>query len=81
MLRQEGLYRQLNDRLGEHDYLAGGRFTCADIMSMFNLTTLLRFGGRSIDDLPNVQAYAARLSARPAYKKAMAVAGPDATRG
>ena len=81
LLRQEGLYRQLNDRLGEHDYLAGDRFTCADIMSLFNLTTLLRFGGRSIDDLSNVQAYVKRLSARPAYQKAMAIAGPDATRG
>lgn len=80
LLRQEGLYRQLNERLGQHDYLAGDRFTCADIMSLFNVTTLLRFGGRPIDDLPNVQAYVKRLSARPAYQKAMAIAGPDATR-
>ena len=79
-LRQEGLYRQLDERLGQHDYLAADRFTCADIMVIFNLTTLPGFGGRDIGDLPNAQAYVARLSARPAYQKAMAIAGPDATR-
>ncbi|MBT8446651.1 MAG: glutathione S-transferase family protein [Gammaproteobacteria bacterium] len=78
--REDGLYRHLNERLGEHDYLAAGRFTCADIMAMFNLTTLPRFGGRGMDDLPNVLAYIERISARPNYRKAMAIAGPEATR-
>ena len=78
--REAGLYRHLEQRLGEHDYLAAGRFSCADIMAMFNLTTLPRFGGRTMDDLPNVMAYIERISARPMYKKAMAIAGPDAPR-
>jgi len=38
-------------------------------------------GAREIDDsLPNTNAYVARIAARPAYQKAMAIAGPAATR-
>ena len=76
--RQEGYYRYLEQRLGTAPYLAGTEFSCADIMVMFNLTSLPLFGGRQIDDLPNVVAYVQRLGARPAYKKAMAIAGPAA---
>ena len=77
--REDQYYNFLNARLGEAAYLAGPDFTCADVMVMFPLTTLLRFGGRPIDDLPNVVSYVRRLEARPAYIKAMAIAGPDAT--
>lgn len=79
--REEGLYRALEERLGESDYLGGPEFSCADIMSLFNLTSLLGLGARAIDDsMPNTQAYVERVSARPAYQKAMAIAGPEASR-
>ena len=78
--RETALYRHMEARLSEVEYLAGPAFTCADIMAMFNLTALPQFGGRDIDDLPHVQAYVARVSARPAYRKAMAIAGPQAKR-
>ena len=78
--RQEGLYQQLDNRLGEATYLAGDEFTLCEIMAMTNLTSLPAFGGRSIDDLPNVQRYVERVCQRPAYQKAMAIAGPTATR-
>ena len=77
--RENGYHRYLDQRLGESPYLAGPEFTCADIMVTFNLTSLSRFGGRTIDDLPNVQAYVQRIGARPAYQKAMKIAGPGAT--
>lgn len=78
--RREGQYYNfLNARLGESPYLAGPDFTCADVMVMFPLTSLPLFGGRAIDDLPNVVSYVRRLEARPAYIKAMAIAGPNAT--
>jgi glutathione S-transferase len=78
--REDGLYKALNDRLGESEYLGGDQFSCADIMSMFNLTAISLFGGRSIDDLPNVVSYVERISQRPAYIKAMAIAGPAAAK-
>ncbi len=76
--RSEAYYQYLNQRLGQVDYLAGPDFTCADILIMFGLTTATTFGARRIDDLPNVVAYVERISQRPAYIKAMLVAGPDA---
>lgn len=78
--REDGIYTALEQRLGETDYLAGDAFTCADIMSMFNLTSLEMLGARAIDDaLPNTRAYVERVSGREAYQKAMAIAGPAAT--
>ncbi len=78
--REEAHYQYLNQRLGESDYLAGPELTNADILTAFNLTTLPAFGARAIDDLPNVVAYVERISKRPAYIKAMSIAGPEATR-
>ena len=79
--REEGIYRALEERLGESDYLGGPEFTCADIMSMFNLTSLEMLGARKIDEsMPNTAAYVERVSAREAYQKAMSIAGPAATR-
>ena len=76
--RERGYYRHLEERLGTSPYLAGLEFTCADVMVMFPLTSLPLFGGRGIDDLPNASAYVKRVTARPAYIKAMAIAGPKA---
>lgn len=77
--REDSFYRYLDQRLGESPYLAGPEFTLADVMTMFTVAELPLFGGRSCDDLPNVMAYAERIGDRPAYKKAMAIAGPSAT--
>jgi glutathione S-transferase len=79
--REDGIYRALEQRLGESDYLGGAHFSCADIMSMFNLTSLGMLGARAIDEtMPFTRAYVERVSARPAYQKAMSIAGPAATR-
>jgi glutathione S-transferase len=76
--REDGYYKYLDQRLGSSPYLAGPDFTCADIMVTFNLTSLPLFGGRAIADLPNVAGYVKRIESRPAYKKAMEIAGPGA---
>jgi glutathione S-transferase len=76
--REGGYFRHLEQRLGAVPYLAGPDFTCADIMVTFNLTELPLFGGRKIDDLPNAQAYVKRIEKRPAYQRAMELAGPSA---
>lgn len=76
--REESYFHYLDQRLAESPYLAGPEFSCADMMVLFNIVELPLFGGRSCEDLPNVQAYAARIAQRPAYRKAMAIAGPSA---
>lgn len=79
--REDGIYNALEQRLGESDYLGGPQFSCADIMSMFNLTSLAMLGARTPDDsTPNTLAYVERIAARPAYIKAMSLAGPAAAR-
>ncbi|MEM9257105.1 MAG: glutathione S-transferase [Pseudomonadota bacterium] len=77
--REDGIYNALEQRLAESDYLGSDRFTCADIMSLFNLTSLGMLGARPLDDkLPNTCAYVERVTARPAYQRAMQIAGPEA---
>ena len=78
--REEQFYKYLDQRLGESPFLAGPEFTCADIMTVYRLTTAILFGARAIDDLPNVVAYVKRIEARPAYQKAMSIAGPKAVK-
>jgi len=76
--REEQFYKYLDQRLGESPFLAGPELTCADIMTVYRLTTGVLFGARAIDDLPNAVAYVKRIAARPAYQKAMSIAGPKA---
>jgi glutathione S-transferase len=76
--RWSNYYRYMEQRLGQAPYLAGQELSCADIMCLFNLTSIPLFGGRGIDGMPNTQAYVRRISARPAYIKAMSIAGPAA---
>ena len=76
--REEQYYKYLDRRLGESAFLAGPELTCADILVVYRVTSGLLFGARPIDDLPSVIAYVKRIEARPAYQKAMAIAGPKA---
>ena len=79
--RTDGLFRHMNEHLATHTYLAGDDFSLADLMSGFVLITMAAFGGvRPLDDLPNVLRYAELLKQRPAWQKAMAIAGPQAKR-
>jgi glutathione S-transferase len=78
--REDNFYRYMEEQLGKHAFIAGDELTCADIMVMFNLTSIAPAFGRSFDEQPNIQAYVQRIAARPAYVKAMGIAGPTATR-
>ena len=78
--RTEGLFKQMNGRLAQHTYLAGEEFTLCDVMSGFALTTMPALGGRTIDDLPNIQRYVQLITHRPAWRRAMEIAGPKAMR-
>jgi glutathione S-transferase len=79
--RTDGLFRQMNDHLANHSYLAGEEFTLADLMSAFAVTTLPALSGDSaLESLPNIRRYAERIKQRPAWQRAMEVAGPQAKR-
>ena len=75
--REDGYARFMEQTLAKSAFLAGPEFTCADIMSVFNLVSFPSFRERG--DIPNVRAYLERVTKRPAYVKAMQIAGPNAT--
>jgi glutathione S-transferase len=68
----------VDSELANVPYFAGADFTAADVMMSFPLTTMRRFLDYDIAPYANIVAYVKRIEARPAYRKAMALAGPDA---
>lgn len=75
--RIEKAYAVLEQRLGEAPYLAGDKFTAADIMTLFPLTTLRKFVPRDLSPYPNILRYLQRIGERPAFRTAMKKADPD----
>jgi len=77
--RSQRAFAMIERRLGEVDYFAGQRFTAADIIMLFPLTTLRYFLRRELTQFPSLRAYLARIGARPAYQRAMRKAEPGMT--
>jgi glutathione S-transferase len=75
--RVDRAFNFLDTRTGEAEYLAGDEFTSADIMTGFSLTTMRYFQPYDLGHCPNIVKYLARLSARPAYRRAMEKGDPD----
>jgi glutathione S-transferase len=73
--RVDRAFDLVDARLREADYLAGS-FTTADIMMGFSLTTMRYFQPYDLARCPNVVKYLARISARPAYRRAMEKGDP-----
>ena len=68
----------VNSELGSGPWFVGEKFTAADVMMVFPFTTMARFLEIDMTPFANILAYRARIEARPAYQKAMALAGPKA---
>ena len=62
--------------LASGPWFAGEEFTAADVMMAFPFTTLRNFLDYDLAPYANITAYLTRIAARPAYKRAMALAGP-----
>ncbi|WPH03262.1 Hypothetical protein R9X50_00613900 [Acrodontium crateriforme] len=67
----------LDNRLAEVEWLAGDRFTAADIMLMFTLTTGRKFVPWNLAKYPNVLAWMRRVAGREAYVRAMKKSDPE----
>ncbi len=70
----------VDGELAGRSYFVGDVFTAADVMMLFPFTTMRRYLEYDLAPYPNVQAYLARIELRPAYRKAMSIAGPDVKR-
>ena len=66
----------VDTELGGGPWFAGEAFTAADVMMVFPFTTLRNFLDYDLAPYANIGAYLARVEARPAYRKAMSLAGP-----
>jgi glutathione S-transferase len=66
----------IDSELSQATYFAGAAFTAADIMMTFPFTTMRHFLNYDLAPYANILAYLHRIESRPAYQKAMALAGP-----
>jgi glutathione S-transferase len=74
--RVDRAFDLLDQRAREAEYLAGYEFTLADIMIVFSLTTMRYFQPYDLSRCPNIIRYLGRISARPAYRRAMEKGDP-----
>ena len=68
-------------RLAAAPYFAGPDFTAADVMMLFPFTTMRQFRALDLTPYPSIRDYVARIEARPAYQRAMDLAGPGRKAG
>lgn len=64
----------ISQAVGSEDYLTGTEFRLADIQMAYPLELASR--GGMLNQHPGVEAYLARLSARPAFQRAVEMGGP-----
>ncbi|CAN5309702.1 glutathione S-transferase [soil metagenome] len=69
--------RYADDFLGEHPWFGGAQFTAADIMMLFPTSYAIRMNVADPKNYPRVLAWQAKVEARPAFKRMLAVARPD----
>lgn len=67
----------LDARLAANEWLAGDQFTAADILCHFPFGTMSAFAPIDISAYPAIRGWLDRISARPAYRKAMKAAGHE----
>ena len=66
----------IDSELALATYFAGATFSAADVMMTFPFTTMRHFLKYDLAPYANILAYLQRIESRPAYQKAMALAGP-----
>ena len=74
--RMKQMLSFVDAQIGPGPWFAGAEFTAADVMMVFPFTTMRHFLAYDIEPYANIVAYLARIEARPAYQRAMALAGP-----
>ena len=75
--RMANMLAYVDGEIADQEYFAGD-FSAADVMMVFPFTTMRRYLDYDIAPYGNIVKYLARIEARPAYRRAMARAGPDA---
>lgn len=76
-MRLDRLLRHYEDRLSKMPYLAGEKFTAADIMTVYCLTTNRYFENFSLKGYEGILAWLERCGGRDGYVRAMGKGDPD----
>jgi glutathione S-transferase len=72
----------IDKRLAGNEWLAGDKFTGAEIMCHFPFgATMRKFGAMDISDYPNIQRWLQRINERPTFQRAMKIAGNEGPAG
>ena len=77
LTRMANMLAYVDGEIAGKEYFAG-EFSAADVMMVFPFTTMRRYLDYDIAPYANIGKYLERIEARPAYRRAMARAGPDA---
>ena len=77
MVDSEAEVQFAEDYLGKHPYFGGAEFSAADIMMVFPLNFGMALNIVDKTRFPNINAWKARMEARPAYQRMLAKARPD----
>ena len=67
----------LDGNVAASPWLAGDSFTCADVMTVFSLTTMRLFYPLDLAPWPGILAYLQRVGERPAYRLALRKGDPE----
>jgi len=76
LARMKYMLSFVDAELADGPYFVGAEFTAADVMMTFTFTTMRYFLDYDLASYPHIVAYLKRIEARPAYQKAMELAGP-----
>jgi glutathione S-transferase len=77
--RLDQAHQMMEKRLGQDHYLGGAALTAADIMTVFDVTSMRNFVKCDLGPYPNIRAYLQRIGERPVYQRAMKKAEPNTT--
>jgi glutathione S-transferase len=75
--RMQQTLAYIDAEVADVPFFAGQEFTAADIMMTFPFTTMRLFLNYDLTPFKNILAYLKRIESRPAYQRAMALAGPS----
>jgi glutathione S-transferase len=67
-------FAYLDEKLGQHPFLTGSKFTVADAY-LFTVVNWTNFHGIDISSFPNLQAFQARVASRPSVQQALEAEG------
>jgi glutathione S-transferase len=77
MVDSEAEYQFAEDYLAKHPWFGGAEFSAADIMMVFPLNFGMALNIVDKNQFPNINAWKAKIEARPAYQRMLAKARPD----